>query len=131
MGASLIFSKLLPPLLCILIHIRIPPSEVVQMAENPVAVENRINLAERHQIGRIKFEIGMEVKRTPVMYLKRFRPAANLTDRMQCKMLFAHRGPMARTSGAERMLAFRSIDEMFDDWHGRKRKNRPEAVGDV
>lgn len=60
----------------------------------------------------------MQMERFYVMHLKLLRPAAKLADRMQREMLLAHCRPMTRARGAERMLAFGSIDEMFDDWHG-------------
>ena len=45
----------------------------------------------------------------------------HLTRRVQREMLFAHRWPLARANGAQRVLAFGSIDQVFDDWHGRKK----------
>ncbi len=53
-------------------------------------------------------------ERPYVVDFQLFRAAANLTDRMKSQMLLAHGGPMAGARSAERMLAFGSIDKMFE-----------------
>jgi hypothetical protein len=80
------------------------------MAENPVAVENRINLAERHQIGRIQLEIGMQVEGAAMMDFQFLGASADFTNRMERQMLLAHRRPVTRARSSDRMLALGSID---------------------
>lgn len=67
----------------------------------------------------------MEVKRFYVMNFKLLRPAAQCARRVKREMLLAHCRPMPRARRTQWMLAFGSIDKMFDYWHGAPKKKPP------
>lgn len=85
-------------------------------------------LAERDQVVRIELKIGMQMEGAHVMHFEVFRPAAQLANRMESEVLLAHCRPVARAGVRYRMLALGRIDEMFDDWHGRKKARAGRAV---
>lgn len=120
--------QLAEPDSCVEQNINVEAAEISEMAKPEVAIDATLfRFAERHQIGRIQLEIGMQMERASVMHFQLLGAAAHLADRMQCEMLFAHSRPVTRARSSDRMLAFRSIHEVFDDWHRRKRKKPPEG----
>lgn len=99
-------------------NVNVEAAEIPEMPEPKMAVDPALfRFAERDQIGRVELKIGMQMERPAVMHLQLLRAAANLADRMQSEVLLAYRGPMRGALSGHGMLAFRSVDQVFDDWH--------------
>ena len=91
------------------------------MPEDEVAVVAR-GLAERYEVAFFKLQLRVEMKWMAVMNLQLDLAAADCARRKLLEMRLTDGRPVRRARSAKRMLAFRSIDEMFDDGHGRKQK---------
>lgn len=105
--------------------INIETTEITKMAEMQMARDTAFTrFAQRDQIVRIEFEIGMEMEWAHMMHLELVHASAHFTYRMQFQVLSANSRPMLRTGVRDRMLALGSIDEMANDGHKKARSWR-------